>query len=69
MKNYRKVLIVEDAETVRNEICDILRMENFKVSSAVNGFEGLIKTRNEKPDLIISDIVMPVLNGYQFIKL
>ncbi len=68
MNNYKKVLVVEDEEAVRNEILEILSMENFQVSSATNGLEGLIKAKKNKPDIIVSDIIMPVLNGYQFIK-
>jgi len=68
MNNYKKVLVVEDEEAVRNEILEILSMENFQVSSATNGLEGLVMAKKSKPDIIVSDIIMPVLNGYQFIK-
>ncbi len=68
MNNYKKVLVVEDEEAVRNEISEILTMENFQVSSATNGLEGLIQAKRNKPDIIVSDIIMPVLNGYQFIQ-
>lgn len=60
-----KILVVEDAQSIREEICDILQMEGFEVKKASNGYEGLIQTKNEKPDLVISDIMMPELNGYQ----
>ncbi len=68
MNNYKKVLVVEDEEAVRNEISEILTMENFQVSSATNGLEGLIQAKRNKPDIIVSDIIMPFLNGYQFIQ-
>lgn len=68
MNNYKKVLVVEDEEAVRNEILEILSMENFQVSSAKNGLDGLIMAKKSKPDIIVSDILMPMLNGYQFIK-
>jgi len=64
----KKILVVEDTQVIREEICDILQMENFEVSMASNGYEGLIQTKNMKPDLIISDIMMPVLDGYQFVR-
>ncbi len=63
-----KILVVEDAQSIREEICDILQMEGFEVTMASNGYEGLMQTKNDKPDLIISDIMMPVLNGYQLVN-
>mgnify|MGYP000967414422 CR=1 FL=1 len=62
-----KILVVEDSTSIREEICDILRFEDFGVISAENGEIGLEKAKTEMPNLIISDIAMPKLNGYQLL--
>tara|TARA_B100000795_G_scaffold190817_1_gene145411 strand:+ start:43811 stop:44917 length:1107 start_codon:yes stop_codon:yes gene_type:complete len=59
-----KVLIVEDTLAIREEIYDILSMEGYDVFQAENGNIGFEIALKEHPDLIISDILMPVLNGY-----
>ncbi len=64
----KKILIVEDAQLIREEIRDILMMENFKVYEAVNGLDGLESIKQSLPDLIISDISMPKLDGYGFLS-
>jgi PAS domain S-box-containing protein len=62
-----KILVVEDSKSIREEICDILQFENFEVIFAENGAQGLEQAKKELPNLIISDISMPKLNGYQFL--
>mgnify|MGYP001942486537 CR=1 FL=1 len=62
-----KILIAEDSNNIREEICEILKFENFEVICAQDGIEGLEQAKKELPCLIISDIAMPKLNGYQFL--
>ncbi|OQY04782.1 MAG: hypothetical protein B6I20_02415 [Bacteroidetes bacterium 4572_117] len=64
----KKILVVEDTAEVKEEVCDILRMENYEVFEAINGLEGINSAKNNLPDLIISDILMPVMDGYQMFK-
>lgn len=64
----KTILIVEDNEVIRNEINDIFSMENYNVIEASNGLEGYIKAINDLPDIIISDIMMPILNGFDMYK-
>lgn len=59
-----KVLVIEDNQDVQNYIKSILR-ENFEVMTAPDGLVGVELARNSIPDLIISDIMMPGLTGYQ----
>ncbi len=66
MKN--NILIVEDNIAVREEICDILSMEGFKVSEAKNGKEGLEIVKIMKPKLVITDIVMPEMGGFELFR-
>ena len=62
-----KILVVEDQTQMRKNICFILEMENYQVSSAANGREGLEKIRDDQPDLVICDVAMPEMNGRQML--
>jgi DNA-binding response OmpR family regulator len=59
------VLIVEDTLAIREEIFDILMMEGYEVFQAENGRVGFEIALKKKPDLIISDILMPEMNGFE----
>jgi len=63
-----KILVIDDFEAVRNEICDFFKMENYEVYHACNGLEGLVMAMKYLPDVIISDLMMPVMNGFQLFK-
>lgn len=63
-----KVLIVEDTLAIREEIYDILVMEGYEVFQAKNGLIGFEVALKEHPDLIVSDILMPALNGFEMFK-
>jgi len=62
------ILVVEDDKNLRSNICEILESEGFDVESAVNGKAGFEKAKRIIPDLILSDIMMPILDGYQLIQ-
>ncbi|OGZ07870.1 MAG: hypothetical protein A3C93_04220 [Candidatus Lloydbacteria bacterium RIFCSPHIGHO2_02_FULL_54_17] len=59
----KKVLIVEDETPLRNAVGDILSFEGFTVFQARNGQEGLDIALKEHPDLILLDLMMPVMDG------
>lgn len=63
-----KILIVEDTVAIREEVCDILLLEGYLVYQAENGETGFNMALKERPDLIISDILMPKLNGFEMFK-
>lgn len=67
MKNL-KVLIVEDEQKLANLIRSSIKDLFFKVVTAKDGIEGLKKFNSFKPDIIISDILMPNLNGLEMCK-
>jgi len=60
----KKILIIEDQPQVRSNIEQILQLADFETLSAENGLEGLKLAREYKPDLILCDIMMPLLDGY-----
>jgi CRP-like cAMP-binding protein/FixJ family two-component response regulator len=59
-----KILLIEDNHDVRENTAEILELANYTVLTAENGKIGVEKALEEKPDLIICDIMMPVLDGY-----
>ena len=65
----KKILVVDDEIEMNELICTRLEMKGFEVISAQDGMEGLEKARNEVPDLIILDVMMPKLNGYQVCRM
>ncbi len=60
-----KILVVDDEDDVRNLLVMIFRDAGYDVVSAQNGKEAVEKARQEKPDLIFLDILMPVMDGFQ----
>ena len=64
-----KILIIEDNEGIRENTAEILQMTNYKVVSAENGKEGVEVALRENPDLILCDIMMPVLDGYSVLHM
>lgn len=64
----RKILIVDDKWENRSVIVSLLGAISFEVTEAVDGQDGLNKAAQVKPDLIITDLLMPVMDGYEFIK-
>jgi DNA-binding response OmpR family regulator len=62
------ILVVDDKANIRNLVREYLEAENFRVVIAANGREALYAARAEKPDLILLDIMMPEMSGYEFIK-
>jgi CheY-like chemotaxis protein len=63
-----KVLVVEDHDLMRGGICDILNHKGFATLDAASGKEALELMEAEQPDLIISDILMPDMDGYAFLE-
>lgn len=60
----KHILIIEDNQDIRENIAELLELTGYQTSEASNGKEGLQKAITELPDLIICDIMMPVLDGY-----
>jgi len=64
----RRILVVEDNTDSRDILAKLLRMSGYEVISASNGESGYAAALNELPDLIITDINMPVMDGIQLLK-
>lgn len=63
-----KLLLIEDDALLRVTTLDLLQIEDFEVIVAETGAEGLRLACEHQPDLIISDIVMPEMDGYQVLN-
>ena len=61
----KKVLIIDDSPTERFFLTDLLRKQGYDVLTAESGEQGVTVAKAEKPDLILMDVVMPGLNGFQ----
>ncbi len=61
----RRILVVEDAHSLRRDIVEMLGFEGYEVFDAENGKRGVERARETLPDLIICDIMMPVMDGFQ----
>lgn len=64
----KKVLIVDDESKIRRVVQQILRKEGFVVVEAENGQDALVRFLAEKPDLVILDVMMPEMNGFDFLR-
>lgn len=63
----KTILVVDDMDSLRTMVKSYLTQEGFRVVTAANGREALFVTRQERPDLIILDLMMPELGGFDFI--
>jgi len=63
-----KILIVEDDKELNELVCSFFENNNYNVVSSFNGKEALEKLEKENFDLILSDIMMPVLDGFSFVE-
>jgi twitching motility two-component system response regulator PilH len=61
----KKILVVDDSETERAYLQEMLAKKSYNVVLAKSGEEGVEKSKTEHPDLIIMDVIMPGLNGFQ----
>jgi CheY-like chemotaxis protein len=63
----KTILVVDDDEMFRESITELFRQEGYRVVSAENGRDGLARALEEKPDLIVTDRVMPVEDGRKLV--
>jgi twitching motility two-component system response regulator PilH len=61
----KKVLIVDDSPTERHVLNEMLTKAGFEVITSDNGEDAIAKAKSERPDVILMDVVMPGLNGFQ----
>jgi CheY-like chemotaxis protein len=64
----KKILIIEDEEPLREAFEFILKAEGFSVACAANGKEGLAQLKKFKPNLVLVDVLMPIMDGLEFLQ-
>jgi twitching motility two-component system response regulator PilH len=64
----QKILVVDDSKTELHHLSDILGKKGYSVRTAENGEEAMRRLAEEKPDLILMDVVMPGQNGFQLTR-
>src|ERR1700687_61565 len=65
MMSIKRILIVDDSPTERHVLNDMLTKAGFEVVASDNGEDAILKSKQMRPDLILMDVVMPGLNGFQ----
>jgi twitching motility two-component system response regulator PilH len=64
----RSILVVDDSKTELHHLCDLLARHGYAVRTAENGEDALRELTQDKPDLILMDVVMPGTNGFQLTR-
>ena len=64
----KKILFIEDESALQKTFGEILRIEKYEMVSALDGETGLKLAQTEKPDLIILDLVLPKLHGFEVLR-
>jgi DNA-binding response OmpR family regulator len=68
MSEQKRILLIDDSETERAIVASRLEQHGFVVSTAVDGTEGMRKLYDLKPDLVVLDVVMPGIDGWQVLQ-
>ena len=64
----KKILVIEDDKFLKDLLIEQLKIAGYTVTHTMDCEEGLKKAKDEKPDLILLDLVLPGINGFEFLK-
>ena len=64
----RKILVIDDEDGIQEMVRDVLELANYEVIQAKDGDEGLEKVYSESPDLVLLDVSMPKMDGYEVVR-
>ena len=62
------VLVVDDDEAIRALVSDVLRLRGFRVETAADGQQALSKIQAARPDAVVLDLMMPIMDGWTFLE-
>lgn len=63
-----RILVVEDDATLRRVLCDMLRLKGYDVAAAEDGVEGLRMLEEHRPHLVIADVMLPRMDGFEMVR-
>src|SRR5579863_8495203 len=63
-----EILVVDDDDAVRDSVAMVLRAGGYEVSSAVHGFDALLQLKRRLPAVVLSDLNMPQMSGFEFLS-
>jgi CheY-like chemotaxis protein len=64
-----RVLVVDDDKDIRESLADILTEEGYEVAEAANGLQALAEIEREHPDVVLLDLMMPVMDGWKTLQI
>ncbi len=64
----KKILVIEDDKFLRELIAQKLLKEGYNISEAIDGEEGIKKVKEEKPDLVLLDLILPGIDGFEVLS-
>src|SRR5690348_13840439 len=65
---HGKILIVDDEAAARTSLTDLLRSEGYATEAAPDGFKALVRTQEFEPDLVLTDLNMPGIDGVELLR-
>jgi CheY-like chemotaxis protein len=65
MSTPKKIMIVDDHAAIRTTVCSLFARQGFDVCAAENGDEAVTQAQEQHPDLVVLDLAMPVMNGFE----
>ena len=63
-----RILVIDDDSDIRDAVTEVLSFEGHEVFTAAEGEQGLVRCRLVRPDLVLLDLMMPGMNGWDFLK-
>jgi CheY-like chemotaxis protein len=64
----KQILVIDDEGSIRANLLRFLRLEGFQVREAANGALGLASVQAQQPDLVLCDVMMPVMDGFEVLR-
>ena len=65
---HPRILVVEDEDGLRENLAELLKLEGYHVATAANGMQGLGTHLSFRPELVITDVVMPIMDGVEMVR-
>jgi CheY-like chemotaxis protein len=67
-EGHPRILVVEDDDGLKENLAELLRLEGYHVGTAANGLQGMKAHLSFRPELVITDVVMPIMDGVEMVR-